>query len=283
MQARRPPGAPVLHLALSDGARGDRLVGRPGADLPERLARRDPDEARRDRRRHHRAVLLDEARASRDDDDGAAVRPTSPETDHGDERRARRRARRTVVSRRATAASRWTTPARSSGDGKRIRNERYTVEYDAENAIVERGPSSELHPPSGSDAKRPRPLSGWTHDVRPVAYDGVHGKGDRPARLLRMRHHDRALARQVPGLRGIRIARRGADGARGWLTRRPEGQALHSGPQGAPEARGRQRRGGGTNLDRRSRARSCPGRWARSGVPRSRRWGAGGREVDACC
>ena len=50
-QARRPPGAPVLHLALSDGARGDRLLGRARADLPQRLARRDPDEARRERQR----------------------------------------------------------------------------------------------------------------------------------------------------------------------------------------------------------------------------------------
>ena len=45
--------------------------------------------------------------------------------------------------RRATAASRSTTRGRSSGSGKRIRNERYTVEYDAEDEIVEVGPQAQ--------------------------------------------------------------------------------------------------------------------------------------------
>ena len=73
-EARRPPGAPVLHLALPDGARGDRLVGRPGARLPQRLAGGDPHEGRRDRLVDQRPLLLPQARTARGDDDGGAVR-----------------------------------------------------------------------------------------------------------------------------------------------------------------------------------------------------------------
>ena len=118
-QARRPPGAPVLHLAVPDGTRGDRLLGRARADLPQRLARRDPDEARRERQRHHGALLLHEARAARHDDDGAAVRPDDAEDRHRDELRAGARVRGRSCRRRATAASRSTTRGRSSATARR--------------------------------------------------------------------------------------------------------------------------------------------------------------------
>ena len=59
--------------------------GGPELDLPERLARCDPDEARSGRRRDHGAVLLHEARAPRDDDDREAVQADDPEDDHRDQ------------------------------------------------------------------------------------------------------------------------------------------------------------------------------------------------------
>ena len=108
------PAAPVLHLALSDGAGGDGLVGRSRADLEERLARGGS-------RRHglhgyldHRPPLLVEVGASRGDRDGRAARLRRPEDDHHQELVTGAWNDRTSCSPRGRPDSRSATPARSS-------------------------------------------------------------------------------------------------------------------------------------------------------------------------
>ena len=152
-QARRPPGAPVLHLALPDGSRGDRLVGRPGADLPQRLAGGDPDEA-------HGAPTPGSPCASTRASSGAASRRrpgepyayVAPADDHGRATRPPAGHDDTPSSPRASRASRCSTRARCSRARSWIKDERYTVRYDAQNAIVEVGPPK----PQAEDRSRPR-------------------------------------------------------------------------------------------------------------------------------
>ena len=108
-----------------------------------------------------------------------------------------------------------------------------------------------------------------------LTYHRLHGQGDRPARLLRVRHDDGPLARQVPGLRRVRVARRGALGPRdavaGQGRRRARARAARRGALG----------GGGEDRHGGARARPRPRRRHRAGLARARRGRAGRRQVDA--
>ena len=102
---RHPPAARVLHLAVSDGPRGDRLVGRARADLAQRLARGDPRRGPRRRGFDHGAALLVEAGTPRRDDDRGADAVHGAAHDHCLEPVARARGRRTSCSRRGRRGS----------------------------------------------------------------------------------------------------------------------------------------------------------------------------------
>ena len=104
-RARGAPAPLALHRPLPAGPRSHDLLGRPGAHLPQRLARRRPDQARRDRAR--RSPLASSRRRS----DGGWRRG---------------RARRTATA-EAASPSEYT---RRVYEGERLRrNERYVVRY----------------------------------------------------------------------------------------------------------------------------------------------------------
>ena len=105
----------------------------------------------------------------------------------------------------------------------------------------------------------------------PRGLASLHGEGSSPVRVHRVRLRRRAVVRQVPGLRRVRVARRG--GARGG--------EHEGGRQAAPAPRRRERRGGEADLDRGAGARPRPRRRPRAGEPRPRRRRAGRRQVDA--
>ena len=112
-----PPAAPVLHLPLSDGAGGNRLVGRPGDDLEERLAGCDSRRYVLHGHVDHRPLLLVEARAQGDDETGEPHGYVAGADDHDLATRRFRPGRRTSSSRQGRRGSRSATPARSSATG----------------------------------------------------------------------------------------------------------------------------------------------------------------------
>ena len=108
-RAHRPHAARVLHLPLPDGSRGDGVVGRAGAHLPQRLAGRDPRQGDRRRHVHHGAVLLVQAGPACRDGDGRALRVHVCHARCGCTTRRFRRERRRPSSPAASPASRSAT------------------------------------------------------------------------------------------------------------------------------------------------------------------------------
>ena len=155
-QARRPPGAPVLHLPLPDGTRGDGVVGRPGADLPERLAGGDPDQGRRERlarspcasTRGSSGVVSRRRRASRTHRPRPGRSPT---------RNASLPPGTTSTVQSAGASGFTVQYTRKVFKGAQlVKNERYTVRYDPQNAIVELGPPKKAEARSAAEAGEAR-------------------------------------------------------------------------------------------------------------------------------
>ena len=111
----------------------------------------------RDRLVDHRPHVLAQARPPREDDDGPAVRSGRAADDHRVELLACRPARRARCRTRASPGSRSSTRGRSSAAAERIKNEHYTVRYDAQNAIVEVGPPRRARPPAAEPPQESPP------------------------------------------------------------------------------------------------------------------------------